>query len=128
MTSVRNPNPPRKRWLLSLFLFALLIFLSYYSISNPMRDKEKSFVDAEEVPISRITKGYFDNEFERILIRDNKVFATTKEGKVLRSYRGSRDSISDLKWNDPDNTTVVEIEDREAANMFVAILPDLLFF
>jgi len=93
-----------------------------------MRDKEKSFVDAEEVPISRITKGYFDNEFERILIRDNKVFATTKEGKVLRSYRGSRDSISDLKWNDPDNTTVVEIEDREAANMFVAILPDLLFF
>jgi len=93
-----------------------------------MRDSDKKFEDAQEVPISRITKGYAAGEFESILVRDNKVFAIIKEGGALKSYKGARDSVSDLGWNDPENETVVEIEDREAANMFAAILPDLLFF
>ncbi|MFH1670830.1 MAG: ATP-dependent zinc metalloprotease FtsH [Patescibacteria group bacterium] len=121
-------KPPRQRWLISLFLFALLIFLSIYSISNPMRDQEKKFTDAQEVPISRITKGYAEEELESILMRDNKVFATAKDGTVFQSYKEGRDSVSTLNWNDPENPTVVEVENREAANMFIAILPDLLFF
>ncbi len=121
-------KPPRQRWLLTFFLFSALVFLSIYSISNPLRDKEKKFADAEEVPISRITKGYANEEFESILIKDNKVFAVIKEGEALRSYKGGRDTVSTLGWNDPDNPTVVEVENTEAANMFMAILPDLLFF
>lgn len=93
-----------------------------------MRDQEKKFTDAEEVPISRITKGYAEEEFESILMRDNKVFATAKDGTIFQSYKEGRDSVSTLNWNDPENPTVVEVENREAANMFIAILPDLLFF
>ena len=128
MTPAARQKPPKQRWLFSLFLFASLIFLSLYSISNPLRDKDKQFEDAEEVAISRITKGYAEKEFENIIIKDNKVFAVTKEGTAYQSYKEGRDSVSTLGWNDPENPTVVEVENREAANMFMAILPDLLFF
>jgi cell division protease FtsH len=102
--------------------------LSLYSISNPLRDKDKQFEDAEEVAISRITKGYAEEEFENIIVKDNKVYAVTKEGTSYQSYKEARDSVSTLGWNDPENATIVEVENREAANMFIAILPDLLFF
>lgn len=129
MSSTRK-RPPRSRqqWLFSLLLFSVLIFLSLYSISGPMREEERKFADAEEVPISRITQGYASREFESIVLRDNKVFATTDNGEMYQSYKDARDSVSDLGWNDPENPTVVEIENREAANLFIAILPDLLFF
>ena len=55
-------KPPRQRWLFTFFLFTALVFLSIYSMSNPLMDKEKQFADAEEVPISRITKGYAEQE------------------------------------------------------------------
>ncbi|MAH31161.1 MAG: cell division protein FtsH [Marinobacter sp.] len=128
MAPAARQKPPRQRWLFSLFLFASLIFLSLYSISNPLRDKEKQFEDAEEVAISRITKGYAEEEFENIIVKDNKVYAVTKEGTSYQSYKEGRDSVSTLGWNDPENATIVEVENREAANMFIAILPDLLFF
>jgi len=129
MSAATKQQPPRRRqWLFTFFLFALLIFLSLYSISNPMREEEKKFADAQEVALSRITQGYAAEEFESILIRDNKVYATAKDGSLMRSYKGTRDSVSTLSWNDPENPTTVEIENREAANMFMAILPDLLFF
>ena len=102
--------------------------MSLYSISNPLRDKDKQFEDAEEVAISRITKGYAEEEFENIIVKDNKVYAVTKEGTSYQSYKEARDSVSTLGWNDPENATIVEVENREAANMFIAILPDLLFF
>ncbi|MDP7247829.1 MAG: ATP-dependent zinc metalloprotease FtsH [Candidatus Peribacteraceae bacterium] len=128
MNPAARQKPPRQRWLFSLFLFASLIFLSLYSISNPLRDKDKQFEDAEEVAISRITKGYAEEEFENIIVKDNKVYAVTKEGTSYQSYKEARDSVSTLGWNDPENATIVEVENREAANMFIAILPDLLFF
>ncbi|MDD5623958.1 MAG: ATP-dependent zinc metalloprotease FtsH, partial [Candidatus Peribacteraceae bacterium] len=31
-------------------------------------------------------------------------------------------------WNDPKNPTVVEVENREATNILLSILPDILFF
>lgn len=112
----------------SLLLFSMLFFMAIYSISSPMREEEKAFEDAREVPLSDITRGYADNDFERLLVRDNKVFAITHSGAVVQSYKEARDSVSALGWNDSANTTVVEIENREAANLFLAILPDLLFF
>jgi len=102
--------------------------MAIYSISNPGREEDKIFADAREVPISEVTRGYVAGDFERILVRDNKVFAITHSGAAIQSYKEARDSVSQLGWNDSDNKTVVEIENREAENLFIAILPDLLFF
>ena len=126
---VRRPKPKRPQWLFSLFLFIVLIFMSLMYITNPDRDQEKRFADAEEVPLSVITRGYNAKEYSEIFIRDNKVFATSKtdSGTVVQSYK-ARESISELGWNDPKNPTIVNIENREAKNLLYAILPDLLFF
>ena len=124
------PRPPQnsRSWLLSLLLFATLIFLSLYHLSNPLRESEQKFVDAKEVSISEITRGYAAGKFDKIIIRDNKVFATTHTGAMLQSYKEARDSLALLGWNDPKNSTIVEVENREATNLLLAILPDLLFF
>lgn len=124
------PRPPQnsRSWLLSLLLFATLIFLSLYHLSNPLRESEQKFADAAEVSISEITRGYAAEKFQRISIRDNKVFATTHTGAILQSYKEAQDSLSTLGWNDPKNPTIVEVENREATNLLLAILPDLLFF
>ncbi len=109
-------------------LFSALFFMAIYSITGPAREEDQQFADAKEVPVSEITRGYTAGDFERILIRDNKVFAITHSGAAVQSYKEARDSVSLLGWNNPENKTVVEIENREAENLFIAILPDLLFF
>ncbi|HLD32459.1 MAG TPA: ATP-dependent zinc metalloprotease FtsH [Candidatus Peribacteraceae bacterium] len=126
--ATRRPQRNRQQWLLSLLLFSVLFFMAVYSITNPARGEEKMFADAREVPISEMTRGYTAGDFERILVRDNKVFAVTHSGAMVQSYKEAGESVSQLGWNDPKNPTVVEIENREAANLFLAILPDLLFF
>jgi cell division protease FtsH len=129
MPAARKPQRKnRQQWLFSLLLFSMLFFMAIYSISNPMREEEKVFEEAKEVPLSDITHGYAAKDFERVLVRDNKVFAITHSGAAVQSYKEARDSVASLGWNDPRNKTVVEIENREAANLFMAILPDLLFF
>ncbi|PIR53026.1 cell division protein FtsH [Candidatus Peregrinibacteria bacterium CG10_big_fil_rev_8_21_14_0_10_49_10] len=102
--------------------------MAVYSITGPAREEDQQFADAKEVPISEITRGYTAGDFERVLIRDNKVFAVTHSGAAVQSYKEARDSVSQLGWNDPQNKTVVEVENREAENLFLAVLPDLLFF
>ncbi len=121
------PQRNRQQWLLSALLFAGLLFLSVYSVSSPDRFGDP-YKDAKTVPLSEVSKGYASGDLERITIRDNKVFAVTKSGAVIQSYKENGDSISELDWNDPNNPTVVEVEDRETTNLFLAILPDLLFF
>ena len=130
MTPVFPVRPPRssRQWLLSLLLFAVLISLSIYHLTNPAREVEQKFADAKEVSISEMTRGYAEKKFERILIRDNRVFAITLTGATLQSYKESGDTVSLLGWNDPKNPTIVEIENREATNLFFSVLPDLLFF
>ncbi len=121
------PSRNRQQWLLSALLFAGLLFLSVYSVSSPDQFGDP-YKNAKTVPLSEVSKGYAEGDLERITIRDNKVFAVTKSGAVLQSYKEGGDSIAELNWNDPTNPTVVEVEDRETTNLFLAILPDLLFF
>jgi len=123
----RSPGN-RQQWLLSLLLFASLLSLSFYYLTTPQRALEEQFADATEVPISEIVRGYQAKRFDKILMRDNKIFAVTATGAVLQSYKESLDTVSQLGLNDPANPTIVEIENREATNLFFAILPDLVFF
>ncbi|OGJ55664.1 hypothetical protein A3D88_02030 [Candidatus Peribacteria bacterium RIFCSPHIGHO2_02_FULL_52_16] len=125
-----SPRPPRSRqqWLLSLLLFSSLVLLSLYYLTNPQRLADEQFANAKEVPISEVTQGYAEGRFQKILIRDNKVFAIISDTESLQSYKENQDTVSELGWNDPKNKTIVEIENREATNMFLALLPDVLFF
>jgi len=127
MAATKSRPPKSKSWLLSILLFGTLIAMSLVSLTNPKRSSDKEFADAPEVSISEITRGYSAGRFSKISVRDNKVFITTTTGAVLQSYKESRDTVSQLGWNDPSNSTIVEVENREAQNMLMAILPDLLF-
>ncbi|TSC60731.1 MAG: cell division protease FtsH [Candidatus Peregrinibacteria bacterium Greene0416_62] len=126
--AIQPPSKNRQQWLLSILLFSSLLFLSVYSVAVPDHFGDP-YADAKEVPLSQISKGYAEHTFEKITIRDNKVFAITESGGVvLRSYKEDGDSVAELGWNDPKNSTVVEVEDNETSNLFLAVLPDLLFF
>ncbi len=127
-SAYQPPKRSRQQWLISVFLFLLLVLLSFRFLLSPQKGDEQKFADAKIVPISQITQGYAKKEFTEIVVRDNKVFATKADKTVVQSYKEPADTASDLGWNDPKNPTVVKIEDRETANMFFSVLPDLLFF
>ncbi len=110
-----------------MLLFVGLIMLSFYYLSAPNRAQEEKYANADEVPLSAITQGYKEGKFKTITIRDNKVFAETGTGYV-QSYKETLDTVSQLGWNDPENATIVTVENREATNMLMAALPDLLLF
>lgn len=126
----RQPPQRRGQWLLSILIIGGLLAFSFYTLLNPINSDEKQYLFAKEVPLSEISQGYASGEFSKILIRDNKVYATRKtgSGEMVQSYKEATETISQLGWNDPENTTIVEVENREATNMFFAILPDLLLF
>ncbi len=124
----RRPPGNRQQWLLSLLLFISLLSLSFYYLTAPQRAGEEQYANARVVPLSTIVRGYSDEAFDRILIRDNKVFAISATGAVVQSYKETLDTVSQLGLNDPDNPTTVEVENREAVNLFFSALPDLLFF
>jgi cell division protease FtsH len=126
--SYKPPQRSRQQWLLSAFLFGFLVLMSFLFLLSPQRDNEKKFADAKPVALSEITQGYAAGKFQKILLRDNKVYATLKDGSVVQSYKENTDSVSQLGWNDPKNKTTVEVENTETANLLFAILPDLLFF
>lgn len=104
-----------------------LLALSFYYMNAPSRDLEKKYADAPVVPLSAITQGYKEGKFKTITIRDNKVFAESGTG-VVQSYKEMLDTVSQLGWNDPANKTIVNVENREATNMLMSALPDLIFF
>ena len=102
--------------------------MSILFLFNPQRESEQKYVEATPVALSDITRGYAEGKFDKILVRDNKVFATQKDGTMLQSYKEASDNVSDLGWNDPKNPTIVEVQNTEATNLLYAVLPDLLFF
>ncbi|MFH1444054.1 MAG: ATP-dependent zinc metalloprotease FtsH [Candidatus Peregrinibacteria bacterium] len=128
MAVTRGRPPGGRQQILGILLFVILVGMSIYSIMSPARSDQDQEAQAREVPLSEITRGYAEREFTQIVIRDNKVFATMSSGSILSSYKESTDSVSDLNWNDPKNPTIVEVENREATNILIAVLPDLLFF
>lgn len=101
--------------------------LSFWYITAPARDKQLQFENAKEVPISTITQGYHEKQYDKIVIRDNKVYALSGTGAV-QSYKETLETVSQLGWNDPKNPTIIEVQNTEAANMFLAVLPDLVLF
>lgn len=123
----RSPGN-RQQWLLSLLLFASLLSLSFYYLTAPQRTLEEQYADAEEVAISQIMSGYAEKRFEKIVLRDNKIFAVTSTGAVFQSYKETLDTVSQLGLTDPENPTIVEVENREATNLFLSLLPDIIFF
>ena len=126
--AVRRPPGNKQQWVLSAIVFSALIALSLWTLTAPQRAMETQLRDAKEVPLSAITKGYAERQFTKIIVRDNTVFALIGTGSALQSYKETLETVSNLGWNDPENPTVVEVENREATNMLLSILPDLFLF
>ncbi|MBI5794425.1 ATP-dependent zinc metalloprotease FtsH [Candidatus Uhrbacteria bacterium] len=124
----RRNQGNRQQWIISLLLFGGLLFLSFYYLTLPGRTEEEKFSNAPEVSLSEITRGYSGGKFTKILIRDSKVYATTKTGAIIQSYKEQLDTVSQLGWNDPKNPTIVTVENRETTNILLSALPDLIFF
>jgi cell division protease FtsH len=112
--------------LLTLLVFGALVSFSFYLLTSPARLTDERFKDARTVSISEITKGYRAGHFSEITVRDNQVFAVTATGAALQSYKEPLDTVSQLGWNDPENPTVVTVQNTEAVNMLFAVLPDVL--
>jgi len=125
--TIRQPSPRRQNTLLTTLLLLALLFSSFYYITQPMTSDERTFADAPEVPISEVTHGYHEGEYEKILMKDSQVFITKKDGSLITSYKGS-ESLAELGWNDPKNDTTVTVKNTEAQNLFLAVLPDIFFF
>lgn len=127
MPPAKKPQPSRSQWLITVFLMTLLVFFGVRYATDPDREEREAFNNAEEVPISQITRGYTDREFSKIVIEGNEVYGVplTKSGTYVQSYRGG-ESIAELGWNDPQNPTVVEITNQESSMMLLEFLYQLL--
>ncbi len=123
----RPPGGKHQNTLLTTLLIGMLLLSSLYYMMQPAGSDDRKFQDAKEVPISEVTRGYADGEYAEILVKDNTVFITKKDKTYLTSYKGE-ETVSSLGWNDPKNPTVVNVENTEATNLFLSVLPDLLFF
>jgi cell division protease FtsH len=123
----KKPTPSRPQWLSTILIITLLLFFGIRHATDPNRTEREAFATAEQVPLSQITKGYTDKEFKKILIEGNKIFAVplNESGAYLQSYRGG-ESIADLGWNDPANTTVVEIKNQESSTLLLEFIYNLL--
>jgi cell division protease FtsH len=124
----RPPKGKSQNTFFTTLLIAALLMSSLYYMTQPQRTEDQKYANATEVSISEVTRGYHAEEYEEILMKDNKVYVTKKDGSYLSSYKQGLDTVSQLGWNDPKNKTVVTVKNTEAANMFMAVLPDLLFF
>ncbi|MEK7136736.1 MAG: ATP-dependent zinc metalloprotease FtsH, partial [Patescibacteria group bacterium] len=124
------PRPPsgKQNTLFTTILIGLLILSSLYYMMQPALFEESKFRDATEVPLSEITRGYQEGDYQEILVKANEVYATKKDGSALTSYKEALDTVSTLGWNDPKNATIVKVENTEATTLLFTVLPDLLFF
>ena len=102
--------------------------MSFLFLLSPERQSEQKYAAAKDVPLSEITQGYAAGKFDKIEVSDNNVYATLKTGEMFKSYKENNASVAELGWNDPKNPTIVSVDNRETANLFFSILPDLLFF
>jgi cell division protease FtsH len=128
MTPAHRRSPKRQNTLFTTLLISALLLSSLYYMTQPSRLEESTYRDAKEVSISEVTRGYSAKEYSEIVIKDNEVYVTKKDGSHLSSYKEALETVSKLGWNDPQNETVVTVKNTEAANLFMAVLPDILFF
>ncbi len=121
--------PPRRRQnqVFSALLLIFLILSSVYYITAPERSEDEKLSTAREVPISEITHAYKNRTAESILIRGSNVYAKYQSGSYVQSYKEFGDSITALGWNDPENPTVVQVDNIEVKNFFKAHLGDVVF-
>ncbi len=111
-----------------MILIVLLLGSSLYYMSAPAREQDRDLASAQDVPISEVTRGYHRNNFTEISIRGNDVYAKTLSGTYLRAYKEQTETVSDLGWNDPENPTIVRVENLEISNFFKAHIGDVLIF
>ena len=120
--------PQRNNGFTYVIIFALILTLAYY-VFNPQRNTEDS--RAIEVPITEVVNKYQEQQLSEIEVKRNKIFITTKNGKSFFAIRPERETLADLKLNDPQNPTPITIKDTETSALWFSVfsswLPIILF-
>lgn len=120
--------PQRNNSLGYVLIFALILTFAYY-IFNPQSASEDS--RATEMPISQFVTDYQANRFEKVEVKNAKVYGFDRNQKSVYAVRPEGESLKDLGLSDPTNPTEVVAISTEAAafwlNVISGWLPIILF-
>jgi len=128
----KHPNlkgPKKSNNLIYVLVFALILTATYY-IFNPQKSllKDKTVT---EIPISQLVKDYNDNKFTAVEIKDNRIFATSKEEVKFVAFRPTGETIAGLGLSNSNNPTTVTVINTETTAFWMGVvsnwLPILLF-
>lgn len=120
-------NLPNKKSPLQYILIIALILTGLSFLSGNQKElfqKEQS----ESISISQMLSKYQAQELEKIVIKDQKLTATDKEGLVFEAFKEPSANIKDLGLNNPGNETSIEIEDTSGGKFWTNVLIGLAPF
>lgn len=119
----KYPSPKNGNAFMYVLIFALILTVSYY-VFNP--GQTATTTTDKEIPISEMVQNYQAGEYSSIEIKNAKVFATTKGNEKLLAYRPEGESITELGFNAPNNSTPVTIVSTEKTAFWMSILSNWL--
>ena len=131
---------PNSKPLIFLIIISLLIAFLYTNVKNNEIYKD------ETIWLNKLEKNFSENKYKKILIDENKAFATyTATGETADSkwrlvvidnwlkkikrdvvILPNNDSIKDLGLKNPEIPTIIEIKDNSSAKMWAELFPTLL--
>ncbi len=115
--------PKRVNGFTYVLIFALLLTVAYY-LFNPQKTSEDSKLT--EIPISQLVQQYKAGEYTSVEIKNDNIYAVTKDNKKLLAYKPEGDGIADLGLNDSSNTTPVTVVSTEASAFWMSVLSNWL--
>lgn len=113
-------QPNKKNPFYYLFIIALVLAASSLIFSN--NDELFKKKDVEQIALSELLQKYQSDELEKITIKDQKIEAKDKSGKLFKSTKEPSANVKDLGLNDPSRMTEVEIADTSGSKMWTNII------
>ncbi len=120
--------PKKKSPFYYLFIIALILAVLSVFFGGDTNFLPKK--DYEEIALSELLSKYQANKLEKIIVNDQKLKATDKDGKKYESIKEISANIKDLGLNDPTRKTEIIIKDTTGnkfwTNVIVGVAPFLL--
>ncbi len=120
MKSGPKNQPNKKNPFYYLFIIALVLAASSLIFSKNEALFQKK--EVQEIALSELLNKYQSNELEKITIKDQKIEAKDRQGKLYKSIKEPSANVKDLGLNDPSRMTEVEIADTSGSKMWTNII------
>ncbi len=112
------------------YLFVIALILAGLSVFFGGEQDLLPKKDYEEIALSELLSKYQADKLKTIIVNDQKLKATDREGKKYQSIKEIGANIKDLGLNDPTRNTEVIIKDTSGSkfwtNIIVGVAPFLL--